>query len=119
MTCNTKDIGMVFGRFLGWVLFFAGLSVLVHDAVLWHESGRWAPLLVGQLWYDLSPPSLNLAQVVVQRYLWPPLWDGAIVKVLLCWAFAVIMGAGILLVLVCRPWRRSRAPAPPLSPRPS
>ncbi|HZU90255.1 MAG TPA: hypothetical protein VE993_13450 [Stellaceae bacterium] len=108
---------MIFGRLVGWVLFFAGLSVLAHDAILWRESGRWAPLLFGQLWYDLSAPSLNFAQVVVQRYLWPPLWDGAIVRLLLCWAFAVLMAVGALLVLVCRRWRR--APTAPVSPRPS
>ena len=110
---------MIFGRFFGWVLFFAGLAVLAHDAILWRETGHWTPILLGQLWYDVSAPSLNLAQVVVQRYLWPPLWNGAIVTLLLCWAFAVLMGAGILLVLVFRPWRRRRAPAAPVTPRPS
>jgi hypothetical protein len=109
---------MILGRLIGWVLFFAGLAVLAHDAILWHDSGHWAPILFGQLWYDLSPPSLNLAQVVVQRYLWPPLWDGAIVKLLLWWAFAVLMGAGVLFVLVFRRWRR-RAPTGPANPRPS
>ncbi len=109
---------MIFGRLIGWVLFFAGLSMLAHDALLWRQSGHWAPLLFGQLWYDVSPPSLNLAQVVVQRYVWPPLWDGGIVRLLLCWAFAVLMGAGVLLVLLFRP-RRRRAPTAPVSPRPS
>lgn len=97
---------MIVGRFFGWLLFLSGCAVLTHDAILWRESGHFAPILFGQLWYDLSPPSLNLAQVVVQRYLWPPLWDGAIVRLLLWWAFAVLMGAGILLVLVFRRWRR-------------
>ena len=86
---------MILGRLLGWILFFAGVSVLAHDVMLWRESGRWAPILLGQLWYDANPPSLNLAQVIVQRYLWPPLWDGAIVRVLLCWACAVLIGAAV------------------------
>jgi hypothetical protein len=110
---------MVVGRLIGWILFFAGLSVLAHDAVLWRGSGHWAPIRLGQLWYDLSPPSLNLAQVVVQRYLWPPLWDGVVLKLLLCWAFAVLMGAGAFLILVCRSWRRRRMPRVPASPHPS
>ncbi|HJU15085.1 MAG TPA: hypothetical protein VJ770_01335 [Stellaceae bacterium] len=109
---------MIFGRLIGWILFFAGVSVLAHDAILWRESGHWAPILFGQLWYDANPSSLNLAQAVIQRYLWPPLWDGAIVRLLLCWAFAVPMAAGALLVLLCRPWRRRALPAP-VSPRPS
>ncbi|MGH7096510.1 MAG: hypothetical protein ACREE4_02480 [Stellaceae bacterium] len=108
---------MILGRLIGWVLFFAGLAVLAHDAVLWRESGHWMPILFGQLWYDVSAPSLNLAQVVVQRYLWPPLWDGAIIRLLLCWAFAVPMVAGAFLVLVCRRWRRVQPT--PVTPRPS
>lgn len=108
---------MILGRLVGWALFFAGIGVLAHDAILWRESGHWMPILFGQLWYDVNAPSLNLAQVVVQRYLWPPLWDGAIVRLLLCWAFAVPMAAGVFLVLVCRRWRR--APAAPPTPRPS
>lgn len=30
---------------------------------------------LGQLWYDVSPDTLNLSQAVTQRYIWPPLWD--------------------------------------------
>lgn len=107
---------MIIGRLIGWILFFIGLAVLAHDAIRWHQNGHWKPILFGQLWYGISASSLNLAQVVVQRYLWPPLWDGAIVRLLLWWAFAVLMGAGIILVLV---FHRRHDRTAPATPRPS
>ncbi len=36
----------------------------------------------GEVWFSLSPNSLNLMQAVVQRYLSPELWDPTIISVL-------------------------------------
>ena len=67
------------GRLIGWVFFLAGLAVLGRDAFIWIETKQWAPIALGQLWYNLSPSSLNLVQAVVQRYIHPFLWDPIIV----------------------------------------
>jgi hypothetical protein len=85
-------------RLIGWIIFLAGLSVLVRDVLVWVDTKHWAPIALGQLWFDLSPSSLNLVQAVVQRYIHPFLWDPIIVSVLLCWAFAVLMVFGLLIL---------------------
>jgi hypothetical protein len=76
--------------------------VLLRDALVWIDTKRWAPIALGQLWYELSRSSLNLVQAVVQRYIHPFLWDPIIVSVLLSWAFAVLMILGVLLLAVFR-----------------
>ena len=93
------------GRLIGWILFLAGLAVLVRDILVTIDTKSWAPIAVGQLWYDFSRSSLNLVQAVVQRYIHPFLWDPIIVTVLLWWAFAVLMILGLLILAVSH-WRR-------------
>jgi len=104
------------GRLIGWIIFLAGLAVLVWDTLVWIETKRWAPMALGQLWFDLNRSSLNLTQAVVQRYIHSFLWDPIIVTILLCWAFAVLMLLG-LLVLAIAGWRARRREN--LSRRPS
>ncbi|HEY1260860.1 MAG TPA: resistance to Congo red protein [Stellaceae bacterium] len=91
---------MTLGRIIGWVFFLAGLSVLLRDALVWLDTGHWAPLALGQLWYDFDRSSLNLVQAVVQRYLHPYVWNPVIVGLLLCWAFAVLIVLGALILLL-------------------
>jgi len=55
-------------------------------------------------------------QAVVQRYIHPFLWDPIIVSILLCWAFAVLMVLGVLILAVSGRRARQRRP---LSRRPS
>jgi ABC-type Fe3+ transport system permease subunit len=104
------------GRLIGWIIFLAGLSVLLRDVLVWIDTKRWAPIALGQLWFDLNRSSLNLAQAVVQRYIHPFLWDPIIVSILLCWAFAVLMVLGLLILAISS--RRAR-PRPSVSRRPS
>jgi len=104
------------GRLVGWVLFLAGLAVLARDVFEWMETKHWAPIALGQLWFNLDRSSLNLVQAVVQRYIHPFLWDPIIVTVLLWWAFAVLMVLGALILAFSG--RRTRARTT-LSRRPS
>jgi hypothetical protein len=104
------------GRLIGWIIFLAGLSVLVRDVMVWIETKDWAPIALGQLWFDLNRSSLNLVQAVVQRYIHPFLWDPIIVSILLCWAFAVLMVLGVLILAVSGRRARQRRS---LSRRPS
>ena len=102
------------GRLIGWIVFLAGVSVLVRDLLVWIDTKRWQPIALGQLWYDLNRSSLNLVQAVVQRYISPFLWDPIIVTILLCWAFAVLIVLGLLILALCRsrtPVRVSRRPS--------
>src|SRR5260370_31859787 len=104
------------GRVIGWIIFLAGVSVLVRDLLVWIDTKHWAPSALGQLWYDLNRSSLNLIQAVVQRYIHPFLWDPIIVTILLWWAFAVLMVLGVLILALSG---RRAQPRAPLSRRPS
>ena len=96
------------GRLIGWIVFLAGLAALARDGFVWIETKQWAPIALGQLWYNLSPSSLNLVQAVVQRYIHPFLWDPIIVTVLLWWAFAVLMVLGLLILALSSRGARTR-----------
>jgi hypothetical protein len=105
---------MIVGRLIGWLISLAGVAVLVRDGLVWIDTKRWQPMALGQLWYDLNRSSLNLVQAVVQRYISPFLWDPIIVTILLCWAFAVLIVLGLLILALCRsrtPARVSRRPS--------
>lgn len=97
-----RGASMIVGRLIGWVAFLAGAAVLVRDGLVWINTKHWAPIALGQLWYQLNRSSLNLVQAVVQRYIHPFLWDPIIVSILLSWAFAVLMFLGVLLLIVFR-----------------
>ncbi len=93
---------MIVGRLIGWVALLAGAAVLGRDALVWIRTKHWAPIALGQLWYEVNRSSLNLVQAVTQRYIHPFLWDPIIVTILLSWAFAVLMILGVLLLAVFR-----------------
>ena len=93
---------MIVGRVIGWIVLLAGAAVLVRDGLVWIDTKHWAPLALGQLWYQLNRSSLNLVQAVVQRYIHPFLWDPIIVSLLLSWAFAALMILGVLLLVLFR-----------------
>jgi hypothetical protein len=103
---------MIVGRVFGWVLLLAGLVVLARDAIGWIDTHVFAPIALGQLWFDLSPGSLNLVQAVIQRYIHPAVWDPAITSVLFLWASPFLIVLGIALLALCRRrngrWRRRR-----------
>ena len=100
---------MIIGRVIGWIVLLAGAAVLVRDGLVWIDTKHWAPIALGQLWYQLNRSSLNLFQAVVQRYIHPFLWDPIIVSLLLSWAFAVLMILGVLLLVLFRR-RNARRP---------
>jgi hypothetical protein len=97
---------MIVGRLFGWVLLFAGLAVLVFDAIAWFDTGRLAPMALGELWFRLSPNSIQLAQPAIQRYLHPAIWEPGITSLLLLWASPVLIVLGIVLLAAFR--RRGR-----------
>src|SRR5215469_10891323 len=104
----TRGTSMIVGRVIGWLALLAGAAVLVRDLLVWIDTKHWAPIALGQLWFDLNRASLNLVQAVVQRYIHPFLWDPVIVSILLSWAFAVLMVVGALLIVLFR--KRSAEP---------
>ena len=71
------------GCILGWFFMLAALAV-----ALWEILGRdpdkgfqFRP--AGELWNRIDADSLGLVQVVIERYIWPPLWDPVLFSLLL------------------------------------
>ena len=107
------------GRILGWLFIATGAFVLLQD--LWASIviKRWAPIALGQLWYNADRSSLNLVQAVTQRYLSVVLWDAVLRPILLSWAFAVLIVVGLALLILCRRPGRPNPRDRNLTPRPS
>ncbi|HEV2301963.1 MAG TPA: hypothetical protein VGR91_10385 [Stellaceae bacterium] len=99
---------MIVGRLLGWLIVLSGLGVLARDVMVGIETHQWAPIALGQLWFDVNRSSLNLVQAVVQRYISPVLWDPVIVGLLYCWAFAVLLILGAIFLSIFRRRQRRR-----------
>ena len=96
-------------RTAGWLfLFIAALGVVL--TILLTATGQsFFFVSIGQLWFNPGASSLNGAEAGIQRYLWPPLWDGLIVPVLqsAVWQLLAIMvvGGGALgVALLSMPW---------------
>lgn len=80
------------------VVLTAGL--LAWDLAAAGEAGlRLRPL--GEIWYQLDAGSLNLSQAVIERYLWPPLWDPGVIALLQVPAVLLAAGLAVLLILLC------------------
>ena len=91
---------------IGWILFLAAIGVAIRSGLAMMEGAGFQWESLGQLWYEidrfLGTASLNLVQAVVQRYLFPEIWDPAIVWLLLQPAILVLGIPGLLLILLCR-----------------
>jgi hypothetical protein len=102
----SRGKGMIIGRIIGWLLVLAALVVLVADLIARLDTGHFAPTAAGQLWFEISPSTLELAQAGVQRHLVTWLWDPVMQTVLL-WPAALVLGVpGVALLWACR--RRDR-----------
>lgn len=69
-------------RVFGRLLIAVAAVILLGGLIIWLLGGDvTAP--TGLLWFQAHAASLNLSQVIVQRYLYPPLWPDVIVPQLL------------------------------------
>jgi hypothetical protein len=88
------------------------LGVLLLAASLWPAarealaafSGTHRLIPLGQLWFEIDPPSLNLAQAGIQRHVAPWLWEDVVQPLLELPAWPVLAGHGTVL-LALRPSR--------------
>ena len=91
---------------IGVIVFFTGLPLLATDVLVWKDTGIWEPMAIGQLWQYLNYQSMVFIQLLVEQDITPFAWDPVIVRFLVCWAFAALMGLGILIVVLSH--RRTR-----------
>lgn len=96
-------------RVLGLIVGAVALALLARDLFVLVQSGSWAPIDVGALWWTLHPGSLQLAEPAIARHLHPFLWDPVMMSVLLSPAWLPLgLLAALLLLLGRRRSRRSR-----------
>jgi hypothetical protein len=86
-------------RLLGFVALFLGFATLGLMAA-GRLSGVPVVQPVGELWYTLDSGSLNALQALVERTLWPPLWDYAVFPLLRAEAPFVAIAALLLAVVL-------------------
>lgn len=64
---------------IGYAFILLGVVQLGRDIFVSMQARGLIMETLGQFWYGLNAGSLNLAQAVTERYLWPPLWDPGMV----------------------------------------
>ncbi|WP_436642194.1 hypothetical protein [Microbaculum sp. FT89] len=89
-------------RFIGLWLMAGALVALVVDGAKTIASGAVVTTAVGQMWYSVSPATLNAAQAGIQRNVSPFLWDPIIQSILTAPGFVVFGVLGTLLLLAGR-----------------
>ena len=95
------------GCLLGWVLVAASAAVIAWEIVARDPEKGFQLRAAGEMWYRIDAGSLNLVQAVIERYLWPPLWDPVLSSLLHLPALVIPAVPGLLLVLLCHgPFRR-------------
>lgn len=87
-------------RILGWVLVLLALALLGRDLWVLLQSGRWAPIDTGALWWAVHPASQQGLQPAVEGSLPAWVWDPVVLSLLLAPAFATVGGLGVLLLLL-------------------
>ncbi|MFI4987473.1 MAG: hypothetical protein ACHQF3_08520 [Alphaproteobacteria bacterium] len=94
---------------IGWLLILGAVLVFLGETYEWLDTGDYHVTATGELWFHLSPGSLNLLQAGVQRHITPLLWDDLLRPFLLLPAWLVLGVPGIaILVLRRRRHRRKR-----------
>src|SRR5690606_25481060 len=93
---------MILGRLIDWLLVGVSAALLGYDLLQFLHSQRRRALRLGEFWFKLDVGSLNLAQAVIQRYIFPELWDPVLVSFLLWPAALTFFAAGILFLLLFR-----------------
>ena len=99
---------MLVGRILGWLLILGAIIVVGTEVYVWLDQGIYHITAAGELWYKMSPSTLNVTQAVVQRYITPLIWDYGFRPVLLmpAWLVLAVLGALILVIFRRRVRRR-------------
>lgn len=76
-------------KIIGIVLFAVGLIALSTDLWAYFVNAEVEATLIGDLWFDYSPATLNLLQAGLERHVWPPLWDPVTTTILL-WPVSLV-----------------------------
>lgn len=96
-----------FFRFLAVISLAVAVILAVVDATRSIAASDLVLTPLGTSWFAVSPETLNLAQAMVQRYVFPALWDPVIVTILTLPGFVVFLVLALLFFMIGRrPSRR-------------
>ncbi|MEM7226346.1 MAG: hypothetical protein AAF495_25450 [Pseudomonadota bacterium] len=84
-------------RAIGWLMILCGFGVLGVELMSWAQAGFFKLHTFGQIWFNLDPGGLNLAQAITERYISVWLWDAVITPFLHWSALPTLMIPGLLM----------------------
>ena len=102
------------GCFFGWLFALATFAVAAWEFFARDPEKGFELRRAGQMWYLIDKDSLGLSQVVVERYIWEPLWDPVILGLLQLPSVVIPLVPALVLLTLCylrvrpRPRRRRR-----------
>jgi hypothetical protein len=91
----------VVGCFFGWLFALATFAVAAWEFFARDPEKGFQLRPAGQMWYLIDKDSLGLVQVVVERYLWPPLWDPGISSLLHLPSIVIPLVPALVLLTLC------------------
>jgi len=86
-------------RIIAFLLIFLGCALLGRDGLASLSEGSLRLLPLGELWFHISPASLNALQAGAERYVSVELWDSLISPILHVPAFVYPLALGLILML--------------------
>ena len=98
----------LWAHIVAWAALILALLIAMRDGLTSLEQNALVIRRLGQIWFEIDPPSLNLAQAVVERYLAPWLWDDVIIHILQVPAVAIFAVLGIGFMILSRSSRMRR-----------
>lgn len=100
----------IFGRSLGWIFALAALGILAWEFWTRDPATGIQFRRAGEIWYQLHRGSLNLLQAVIERYVWPTLWDPVLTSLLQLPVIIFPLIPAIVLLALCY-WPIRRDPS--------
>jgi len=96
-------------RLIGLVFLAIALVAAISDGSKSIAQSGYVATPIGQIWFEVSPESLNTAQAAIQRHVLPFLWD-PIVQTVLTWpVWSVALPLGLFLLWLGSRRRRRAA----------
>ncbi len=86
----------------GWFLIVAVVALVYDGTKTLGGDGGIVMTPLGQHWFNLHAPSLNLSQAIIERYVAPWLWDPVILSVLEAPTWLVFSILGLIFLYLGR-----------------
>jgi hypothetical protein len=93
-------------RLIGFVFLAIAIVAIVIDGTRTIAGSALVTTPLGQTWFQIHGPSLNITQAAVERHLNPYLWDPVITSVLFTPTFVVAGVLALFFLILGRPKRR-------------